>query len=138
MILGILSVVAAPRFIDVSRDANLATLDTIYANLQASSKLVNYKAVIEDKTDCSTDPTVQMGGETITLRCGYPCPHPNGIAKTLTSEDGITWIGGNCGGLLGNITMRLDSAPDPANCSIRYAASRGNGPPAMSRTTSGC
>lgn len=138
VILGVLAVTALPRFIDFGTDARIATLDSIEGSMRSASDLVNYKARIENKTDCSTDPVIDIDGDTITLRCGYPCPHPNGIAKAVVS-DGFTWVGGNCAGLLGAIDVQLDSAPDPSNCKIRYAAARSpDTPPSFTQTTSGC
>jgi MSHA pilin protein MshA len=139
VILGILAVTAAPRFIDVSTDARLAQLETLEASMTSASNLVNYKARIEYKTDCSADPTILMGSETITLRCGYPCPHPSGIAKAIDADDSLTWVGGNCGDLLGVIDVQVSNAPDPATCKIRYTAARSiNTPPGITKTSSGC
>lgn len=138
VILGILAVVAVPKFIDLGTDTRITKLESLEASVRSASNLVHYKAVIEDKTNCSTDPTIIMASETITLRCGYPCPHPNGIANTLIPDAGISWVGGNCSGQLGNIDARLTDAPDPANCKLRYAASRGGSPPSIQLITSGC
>jgi MSHA pilin protein MshA len=139
VILGILAVTAAPRFIDIATDANLAKLESMEGTIRSASNLVNLKARIENKTDCSTDPTIQIGNDAITLRCGYPCPHPNGIAKAIDSEDGFTWVGGNCNGRSGVIEVRLDGAPEPSNCMIRYTASIGpDTPPGITQTTTGC
>lgn len=139
VILGVLTVIAAPRFIDVSSDARIATLEALEGSMRSASNLVNYKARIENKTDCSADPTVEVGGEDITLRCGFPCPHPNGITKAVDADEGFTWIGGNCGGLLGAIDVRITDAPDPSNCNIRYAAARAEDSfPIFDVKTTGC
>lgn len=47
VILGILSVVAAPRFIDIQSDANIATTTAIGAAFQSAVKLVHYKWQIQ-------------------------------------------------------------------------------------------
>jgi MSHA pilin protein MshA len=60
--------------------------------MRSASGLVNLKAIIEKKTDCSTDPTIEIGNEFITLRCGYPCPHPSGIAQAVETDDSFTWV----------------------------------------------
>jgi MSHA pilin protein MshA len=139
VILGVLSVTAAPFFIDVSTDARLAKLDALEGSMRSASSMVNYKARIENKTDCDTDPTVEVQGEAITLRCGFPCPHPNGITKVVDAEDGFTWVGGNCAGRLGAIDVQISDAPDPSNCKIRYAAARSeDSSPFFTPTTDGC
>jgi len=107
--------------------------------MRSASNLVNLKAKIENKTDCFPDKTIEVGGESITLRCGYPCPHPSGIARAVDTDESFTWIGGNCGGLLGAIDVRINDAPDPSNCKIRYTSARSpNTPPGFFQTTTGC
>lgn len=138
VILGILSVVAVPKFIDMSSDARIATLESLEGSMRAASELVNYKARIERKTDCSTDPTIQMGSETITLRCGYPCPHPSGITRVVVTDSPFTWVGGNCAGQLGAVEVQISNASNPSNCKIRYASARSTRPPSFTLTTDGC
>ena len=138
VILGVLAVVAAPKFIDVSSDARIASLDALEGSLRSATNLVNYKAIIEDKTDCATDPSIEMVGATITLRCGYPCPHPSGIARTVEADAAFTWVGGNCSGQLGAIEVRSNKAPDPSQCKIRYVSARQDRVPSFTKTTDGC
>ena len=138
VILGVLSVTAAPRFIDLGSDARVAKLEALEGTMRSASYLVNFKAGIANKTDCLTDPTIDVGSEFITLRCGYPCPHPSGIAKAVEADDSFTWTGGNCGGQLGYVEVKINDAPDPNNCKIRYTSARENSPPGFTPTTSGC
>ncbi|GAB2697444.1 type II secretion system protein [Aliiglaciecola sp. 3_MG-2023] len=138
VILGILAAVAAPRFINLGTDARLAALDGLEGAMRSASELVHYKATIEQKTDCDTDPTIDLGSDSITLRCGYACPHPSGIANALEVDDDFTWVGGNCSGQLGNIDVQFSSAPDPSNCKIRYVSARENREPTFTQTTTGC
>jgi MSHA pilin protein MshA len=70
VILGVLSAFALPRFADMSTDARVAELEALKGAMRSAISLVHTKAIIENKTDCSTDPTIEMEGETITLRCG--------------------------------------------------------------------
>lgn len=137
-ILGILSAFALPRFAGMSADGQAAFLESLEGAMRPAASLVNVVAIIENKTDCSTDPTIEMEGETITLRCGYPCPHPNGIANAVTAEDGYAWVGGNCAGQLGTVEVRISDAPDPDNWKIRYTSARQNRPPGISSATGGC
>lgn len=139
VILGVLATIATPRFIDVGTDARVAKIDSLKGTIRTAANLVNYKARIENKTNCDADPTVEMGDQTITMRCGYPCPHPNGIARAVLGQDGITWGSGNCAGRLGWTEVKLDGAPDPDTCKIRYLAARSeDSPPEIETTTSGC
>ena len=139
VILSILAITATPRFIDIGTDARLAKLDSLKGTILTAANFVNIKARMENKTDCSADPTITMGSETITLRCGYPCPHTNGIGRAVVGEDGVSWVGGNCAGVLGNLDLRLTNAPDPSACKINYAAARSaDSKPILNVTTTGC
>ena len=138
VILGILAVTVAPKFLNLSTDARIATLESLEGSMRSASNLVNLKARIEDKTDCLTNPTIEAGGESITLRCGYPCPHPGGIAAVVEASDEFTWHGGNCGGQLGYIDVQISDAPDPNTCKIRYSSARTNRPPGGTATNTGC
>jgi len=138
VILGILSVIAAPKFMDLSSDARIAALESLEGSMRSATDLVNYKATIENKTDCSTDPTIEMVGATITLRCGYPCPHPNGIGQAVATEAPFSWVGGNCSGQLGAVEVQISDAPDPSNCKIRYTSARSTRAPEFTPTTEGC
>jgi MSHA pilin protein MshA len=138
VILGILAATAAPKFIDLSTDARIATLDSLEGAMRSATKLVNMKARVESKTDCATDPTIAIGSDVITLRCGYPCPHPNGIAKAVETSANFSWVGGNCSGQLGAIDVRALDAPDPANCKVRYISARSTRAPTFTQTITGC
>lgn len=138
VILGILAIIAIPKFVDIGTDARLAKIYTLESALITATNLVSLKAQLENKTDCATDPTIALGDTQITLRCGYPCPHPSGIGNAITEADGFEWIGGNCAGQLGNIDARILDAPDPANCKIRYVSARSTRAPEINLTISGC
>lgn len=100
--------------IDVSTDERIAKLDALEGSMRLASNLVNYKARIENKTDCLIDPIIEVAGESITLRCGYPCPHPNSITNAVDVDESFNWIGGNCAGRLGAIDGKLPTLLIPA------------------------
>ncbi|WP_192021976.1 prepilin-type N-terminal cleavage/methylation domain-containing protein [Shewanella sp. WPAGA9] len=73
IILGILAVTAAPKFINLQGDAYASTLDGLKASLQGANTLVYSKAAIagEEKAD---DSTVQIGAtaaDTVKITYGY-------------------------------------------------------------------
>lgn len=138
LVLGILAVFALPRFVNLGSDARIATLEALKGAVQSAAASAHLLAITQGKTDCSTDPTVELGGETITLRCGYPCPHPNGIGKAVDTSGNFSFVGGNCGGQAGAIDVRISNAPVSGNCKLRYTSARLNREPRISLTTSGC
>tara|TARA_Y100001963_G_C6704718_1_gene411335 strand:- start:180 stop:671 length:492 start_codon:yes stop_codon:yes gene_type:complete len=82
VILGILAVTAAPRFLNLSGDARGATLDAVKASLQSASSLVYGKAVIAGVQNQATATVVNKGSDTIAVVYGYPAA-TTGVAADL-------------------------------------------------------
>jgi MSHA pilin protein MshA len=78
VILGILAVTAAPRFLNLSGDAQGATLDGVKASVQSAATLVYGKALIQGKQKTETA-DVTEGSGVIKVVYGYP----EGTATTL-------------------------------------------------------
>lgn len=138
VMIGILAAFALPRFADMGKEARLAKLQSLESSVRTATSIVHSMALLESKTDCATNPTVKLEGKTVSLRCGYPCPHSSGIGNAVDTEGGYSWVGGNCGGQLGAIDVQISEASDPNNCKIRYTSARQNRPPGISMVTGGC
>lgn len=138
IVIVILAVFALPRFADLGADGRVATLHALEGSMRSASGIANSVAIVGNKLDCQTDYTVEMEGESVTMRCGYPCPHPNGIDKAVDASGNYTFVGGNCTGVLGSVDAQITDAPDPANCKINYTSARQNRQPGITLTTSGC
>ena len=69
VILGILAVTAAPRFIDFQGDARASTLQGLKAALQGGSNLVYAKSAIAGEQGNLTD-TVTISGKTVATQYG--------------------------------------------------------------------
>lgn len=75
VILGILAVTAAPRFIDIQSDARESTLQGAKAALQGGSNLVYAKAAIAGVQTVDYDTTattVNVNGTAVNVTFGYP------------------------------------------------------------------
>ena len=71
VILGILAVTAAPKFIDIQGDATASTLKGVRGALQGGSQLVYAKsAIASDQRNAAT--TLITGGQTVDTKFGYP------------------------------------------------------------------
>ena len=94
VILGILAVTAAPRFIDLQGDARGATLQGVKAALQGGSQLVYAKSAIagEQKIEFagSDAPAVNINGSSVATTFGYP------DADSVDDIDGIDVPGPRC------------------------------------------
>jgi len=77
VILGLLAVTAAPKFIDIQSDAKASTIEGVKAALQGGSKLVFAKSAIAGKQKNATggtaaDSQVTIGGLIVETNFGYP------------------------------------------------------------------
>ena len=91
VILGILAVTAAPRFVDLTDDARTATLEGVAGSLESASSLIFAKALIagNETVDgaATTAPTVDNNGTTINISFGYP--RANDATAATALEDDI-------------------------------------------------
>ncbi|AAZ27592.1 prepilin-type N-terminal cleavage/methylation domain-containing protein [Colwellia psychrerythraea] len=82
VILGILAVTAAPRFIDVQDDARTATLDAIKGSIESVKALVHSKSLIAGNETvgaaaasggaAAVTPVVVVNGVDVNVSFGYP------------------------------------------------------------------
>jgi MSHA pilin protein MshA len=97
VILGILAVTAAPKFINLQADARTATLQAIKASMQTASSLVYSKSLIAGietteagaGTGGADNPTVivNSGGGAVNLDFGYPVSTAGTAPVTVPSTD---------------------------------------------------
>lgn len=90
VILGILAVTAAPRFLNLAGDAKGATLSAVEASIISANSLVNGKALLNAKGKGAADSTnfVLEGTDKIFLAHGYPVTDV--VAPSVpTANDGL-------------------------------------------------
>ncbi|MFT2092269.1 prepilin-type N-terminal cleavage/methylation domain-containing protein [Paraglaciecola sp. 2405UD69-4] len=156
VILGILAVTAAPKFIDIQGDAKSSTLEGVKAALQGGAQLVYAKSAIagyqknpnDDDASTTTD-EVTVSGTLIQTEYGYPHADSMTIAMlsgwvdlpttdwTLTVGDaGATTPAAGTFGIAAGT-----SAPDYSSdtCHVIYTnAVDQNSSPVITTVTSGC
>ena len=108
IILGILAVTAAPKFLNLQDDARLAAANGVKASLQSSSQLVYSKAAILGIE--STSGAVSVAGATVNTKYGYPVNAD--VAKTV-SLDGWAEVSGSVG------TFKPSNEPN-SKCAVTY------------------
>ncbi|MCP4321446.1 MAG: prepilin-type N-terminal cleavage/methylation domain-containing protein [Alteromonadales bacterium] len=86
VILGVLAVTAAPKFIDLQDDAKTSTLNAIKASMQSAASLVNSKSLIKGNQTSATA-NVDVNGVTVGIAFGYP------ISKDITNITAATTWG---------------------------------------------
>ncbi len=85
VILGILAVTAAPKFLDLSKDAREGLLNGVKASMQTASTVVYSKALIAgvEKTAEASAPVVSVNGSDVELDFGYPIATTTNMADLL-------------------------------------------------------
>jgi len=71
VILGIISISAAPRFINISSDANAQTIQALKAAMVDTNRLVYAKALIQGLTNEESANVVLSNGTNISIKYGY-------------------------------------------------------------------
>lgn len=137
IILGILAVTAAPKFINLQGDARESTLKGMKAAMESSASLVYSKSVILglEAASSGTD-TVSAGNSTVTVKYGYPTATANGIgnALDLSTNDWASAAGSTFvvwpQGLADGVS---------ASCNVTYEASTAEGDrPNITVNSGGC
>lgn len=102
VILGILAVTAAPKFIDVSSDAETAAAEGVEGAIGAAMNIVNAKSLIEGEASDETGSVTIGNGVTVTTAYGYPTADTDGIGSAVdisdawTDNDDGTFTNGDC------------------------------------------
>ena len=86
VILGILAVTAAPKFVDLQSDARLATLNGMKAAINSAVSLTYGKSLVLGKEKNETG-TVKINGENVDVCYGYPCAEATKIQGVLDIGD---------------------------------------------------
>lgn len=154
IILGILAVTAAPRFLDLSTDARVSAMQGILGAVRASSQithaalLVRSGSVAIEGVDVQTDPdpTTTAGSDVI---APFTYAHAEDICDLigLTTTDGAAGELGTddpsdsltCTTTATAVTIQDTAATTPAQCQIVYTeASNANTPPTIIPTLTAC
>lgn len=119
VILGILAVTAAPRFLNLQGDARAATLQGLKGAMQGAAGIVYGKAAIEGFDNSSTTQVVTLDGVSVETVFGYPRANANGIAQVV---EGISseWVEVASAGQATNSISYTYSGRGNAGCHINY------------------
>jgi MSHA pilin protein MshA len=133
VILGILAVTAAPKFIDLTSDAKTSVVQAVRASLSSARDLAHAKALV--RGNLADD--MSIAGENIPFANGYPTAA--GIALLMdvdtSSSDAVFDLStsGNAA------TYSYKGVTDATTCRAVYTQTNDqNDPPEVTATTSGC
>jgi MSHA pilin protein MshA len=87
VILGILAVTAAPKFLNLAGDAKKGTLTAVQASLQSANAVIYSKAILQGKQKDASE-NVNESGEDIAVAYGY-------VAATKAAVDDVLDLDSN-------------------------------------------
>ncbi|GAC31860.1 MSHA pilin protein MshA [Paraglaciecola polaris LMG 21857] len=95
VILGVLAVTAAPRFLNLNSDAHIAVLEAMGGAIKSSGTLVYAKSAIQGQSNFVVG-NVDLDGDgtsDIETKYGYPSgSRRNGISKAMSDSFATDWI----------------------------------------------
>lgn len=118
LILGILSAVALPRFLNLGSDARRAKLEAVHGSVRAAAQIVRAGALVAGSTGATG--TVSVDGATISTVFGYPEASNAGIVSAAAID--ATTDKMNVTVAAGVVTVQVQGAQTVANCQFTYAA----------------
>jgi MSHA pilin protein MshA len=157
VILGVLSAVALPKFVDLGSDSRKASIQALTGSVNTGLKLVKSVTTLRGAgtpAGIVNLTFVDMDGTQVRVWSGYPDRWCDGIGAVVQGMnvptngcyrstapvvvDGYTFYGwGNNKLPGGDAGWRIESAPNPTLCSVQYTYN-GTGVPVVTPNTSGC
>ncbi len=119
VILGILAVTAAPRFLNLQDDARNATLEGLSGAINGAAGIVYGKAAIAGIE--STSGNISAGDDTIATLFGYPQATSGAIATAVTGINEGDFIYKTGGGTTASSTVFFGIENYTDSC-VRYTA----------------
>lgn len=86
IILGILAVTAAPKFLNLQDDARYATAQGMKAALQSSSQMIYSKAAIAGLENAAASDAVSVSIGTDTVKTNFGYPTTDEVGKTVSLD----------------------------------------------------
>ncbi|OAN16516.1 MSHA biogenesis protein MshA [Photobacterium jeanii] len=147
VILGILAVTAAPRFLNLQGDARNAALQGLKGAINGGAGIVYGKAAVEGKESDSSPQTIGKSPNQVEIVYGYPTATSAGIVATISnfSDDWeIVKDTGkeNAAGKTIKLTFKQykDTAEGsiPSKCFLTYTAADSTNPAKVEITADAC
>jgi len=145
LILGILSALALPKFINMGGDARAAKINAIYGSMRSAAQMVYAESLVHaggtNATAATGSVAIQGSSTAVTTIYGYPdaaqatgIAYAAGIDVGSTNSDQVSFNTATTGVLL----VQAVGAATPASCEVSYTVATSSAAPVITATTSGC
>ena len=117
VILGLLAATALPRFINITSDARLASVNGVAGGLRSAASLARAQVMVSG----SNGGNLSMDGVTVVVNTsGYPIGNSNGIGAAMQGLDGFTTDYSGT-----PTTAVFTPSGGGTNCKVTYTATAG-------------
>jgi MSHA pilin protein MshA len=128
VLLGILAASALPKFIDITADARVSSLQGLSGSVRSAAAMAHAKAIVSKQNGASG--TITVEGESIDLVNGYPSK--SAVALLLQDTSGYNFVEGTD-------TVTIDNAAaNTVTCNVVYQEAQANQAPVITLTTTDC
>ncbi|WGS59401.1 type II secretion system protein [Vibrio lentus] len=118
VILGILAVTAAPRFLNLQDDARQSALEGLRGAMAGAAGIVYGKAAIDGVESVSQGESIVENGQTINLVHGYPAATSQGIVLVVSGLDDDWDVVTSAAN---SLTFGFDGDTDATRCVVTYS-----------------
>ncbi|CZF78453.1 putative major pilin subunit [Grimontia celer] len=146
IIMAVLAVTAAPKFINFESQAKNGVLNEVKAAIQSAASMVNAKAILEEKLEkCRGDDSFLSDG--IYTCFGYPSAHIDNFRKIINLDSGLIINTSETNGRRTAIVTFPEyknsipwgfNASDDVYCAVRYHEATANHLYEIDMLTAGC
>lgn len=154
-ILGILAAVAVPKYLNLAQSARIASLNGLAGSVNTAMTLLHNNAIVSNNLGQQNGTvSARVGDVDIRIWNGWPDRWWDGIGISLVGASpssggylstspypfgSFTFYGYGSSNLPNNLCgWRIETAPDPKNCSVTYDNNGSGRPPVVTVYTSGC
>ena len=121
IILGLLAATAAPKFLNLQKEARVSALKGLKGAMESAASLVYSKAVITgiEASTSAAGAVVSIGNSTVTTHNGYPTADDDGIpeALDLSTDD---WTPSSATGVYMFYPNTESGKSVAAGCHVKY------------------
>ncbi len=132
LILGILSAVALPRFLNLGAEARQAKMEAIFGSMRAASQITRAAALVQNggAAASAASSTVSLEGATVNTVFGYPAATAAGIVAAAGLDATNDKVTIDTTTTAGTLYVVINGAGTAANCRVLYTppAAAGNAP----------
>ncbi len=129
VILGILAVTAAPRFLNLQDDARNASLEGLKGAMAGATGIVYGRAAI-DGVEAEPDDAISVGDDTIETVFGYPKASANGIGNAVVGLNDTNGDWKEVSGAEANsirYAFKSEKEATPTKCYVQYQMANTSG-----------